>query len=392
MRTITDINIRNKKVLIRVDYNIPLINGKIIDDYRIKASFKTIQYCLSQNCSIVIMSHLGRPNNNEDKYSLFPVFKYLEEYFKDNFIHFSNNCISKESLEISKNMLPNEIHLLENLRYHKEELMNDVSFSKILSQHAEVYICDSFGTSHREHSSNSSILSFFDYKCIGFLMMNEFKYLRNSCLDSKNLTIIIGGAKLSTKLKMIDFFIDNCSNIIIGGAMAFTIFKSMGLNIGSSLVENNMLEECKKIINNFNKSKTNLLLPSDVVCKNKISNEIKVKNINSINNDDIGLDIGPESMLQYEECINSSDCIIWNGPMGMFEDLFFATGTQSLAQSIANVSKQAKTIIGGGDTVAAIKMTHSLNLFTHVSTGGGASLKLLSGEKLEFENSWEIYA
>jgi len=391
MNSITNINIKNKRILIRVDYNVPIDNGKIINDFRIKASFKTIEYCLSQNCSIILMSHLGRPKNKEKELSLFPVFNYLEKYFSNNYIHFSNDCINNNSIKTSKDMLSGEIHLLENLRYYKEEELNDVGFAEKLSKHADVYICDSFGTSHREHASNSSVLSFFDLKGIGFLMINEFKYLTKEKLDFKNLTLIIGGSKISTKLKMINFFIDNCSNIIIGGAMAFTLFKSMKINVGLSLIEDNMIEDSKRIIERFSKSKTNLLLPLDVVCKNNISDEITIKNVNSIKDDEIGLDIGPESMIKYTECINASDCIIWNGPMGMFEDLSFATGTQALTQSISEVSSHSKTIIGGGDTVAAIEMTHSLELFTHVSTGGGASLKLLSGEKLEFENSWEIY-
>ena len=389
MLSVANLNIKNKKVLIRVDYNVPINKGVIINDYRIKSSIETINYCLSQNCSVVLMSHLGRPIDNNDQYSLNPVLEYLEEYF-NTYIHFSDDCISNESIEISNNLLPREIHLLENLRYYKQEINNDVSFAKKLSKHADVYICDSFGTSHRKHASNSAILSFFKYKSIGFLMSKELKYLKNN-LSYKNLTIVIGGAKISSKLKMIKYFINNCRNIIIGGAMVFTILKSLNKKVGRSLVENDMLEESKEIFNKIKSSSTKLLLPDDIVCENDKSKKITLKNINDISDDEVGLDIGPETLIKYTHYIKNSDCIIWNGPMGKFEDLSFAVGTHTLSEVIANCGEHITTIIGGGDTVSAIEMTQSLDSFTHVSTGGGASLKLLSGEKLDFQNSWEEY-
>ncbi len=392
MINIKNLNIINKRVLIRVDYNIPIIKSKIINDFRLKSSFETINYCLSQNCSIVLMSHLGRPKQKDDKYSLQPIIEYLEDNF-NTYVHFSDDCISEKSIKTSKEMLPKEIHLLENLRFYKEELINDLGFAEKLSKHGEYYICDSFGTSHRMHASNSSILSFYKNKsAIGFLMLKEFKYLTQSNLNSNKLTVIIGGAKISTKLKMIDCYIGNCNNIIIGGAMAFTLLKASDVEVGLSLIEDDMIYESKRILERVKNSKTNLLLPVDIVCKNTVSNDISIEDVNNIGSNQIGLDIGPESTLIFSQYIEQSSYIVWNGPMGMFEELSFATGTQSIADTIANVGVDSKTIIGGGDTVSAIEMTQPLSRYTHVSTGGGASLKLLSGEKLDFHISWEKYA
>ena len=390
MNTITSIDIKNKKVLIRVDYNVPIVNSKILNDFRIKATFKTIDYCLSQDCSLILMSHLGRPSEDSNEFTLYPIVKYLEKKYS-SFIHFSDDCISKKSIEISNNLLPREIHVLENLRFYNQELDNDEDFAQKLSNHADIYICDSFGTSHREHASNSKILKFFKIKAIGFLMMQEFKYLDNTKLFNNTSSIIIGGAKISTKLKMIINYLDIASNILIGGAMAFTLLKAKGFNVGSSLFEDSMISESKKILDVFESSKTNLILPLDIVCKNKLTKKITVKRIEDIKNDDIGLDIGPETTFDFVNCINKSNIIIWNGPMGMFEDLNFATGTQTISKAIANIDKQFISIIGGGDTVSAIESTQNISSFTHVSTGGGASLKLLSGDILEFQKSWRLY-
>jgi 3-phosphoglycerate kinase len=391
MNKITDIDIKNKKVLIRVDFNVPIENSEIKNYFRINSSLETIKYCLSQNSSIILMSHLGRPNGNDKKLSLAPIVQYLEQKL-DTLIHFSDNCVSSKAIEFSKNMLPKEIHLLENLRFHKKECQNDKEFSRKLSKHADIYICDSFGISHRMHSSNSSILQFFDLKAIGFLMLKELKYL--SPTDSEGTTIVIGGAKISSKIKMIFNYLNKCDSILIGGAMAFTLLKSKGINIGKSLVEDTMLEDAKKILETAEILGVDIILPTDVVCSESIDGQnIEIKNIDSMKCDDIGLDIGPETTMIFSEYISNSKKIIWNGPMGLFENFNFATGSTSIANLIKEltINNELKSIIGGGDTVRAIELTENINSFTHVSTGGGASLKLLSGEKLDLTKSWSLY-
>jgi 3-phosphoglycerate kinase len=391
MNKITDINIKNKKVLIRVDFNVPIENSVIKNHFRINSSLKTINYCLSQNASIVLMSHLGRPKSIDEKFSLAPIVEYLEEKL-DTIVHFSEDSISSKAIEFSRNMLPKEIHLLENLRFYDEECQNDKEFARKLSSHGDIYICDSFGISHRMHSSNSSILEFFDLKAIGFLMSKELKYL--SSTDSEGTTIIIGGAKISSKIKILFNYLNKCDSILIGGAMAFTLLKSKGINIGASLVENSMIQDAKKLLETARILGVNIILPTDAVCSNSIDGQnIEIKNIELMKDDDIGLDIGPETTMIFSEYISNSKKVIWNGPLGLFENFNFATGSTSIANLIKEltINNDLNSIIGGGDTVRAIEMTENIDSFTHVSTGGGASLKLLSGEKLELTKSWSSY-
>ena len=393
MKNIKNINIKNKKVLIRVDYNVPIENGKIKNSFRLEASAPTIHYCLTQGASIILMSHLGRPENKDESLSLKPIIDYLEDKY-NVYVHFSDDCISDESINTSKKMLPKEIHLLENLRYYNQESSNDEVFSYKLSKHAEIYINDAFGTAHRSHASNSSILKFFKIKSFGLLMLKELEYLMNDDLINGSV-LIVGGAKISTKLKLIYNFIGKSSHVLIGGAMAFTFLKAKNVNIGNSLHEPDMIQEAKNILQFAEKSSTAILLPSDVVSSKSIeeANDINVNNFNEIQNDDIGLDIGPETTLQYDLIIGEATNIIWNGPLGMFENLNFATGTQAICDSIKrrSLSEDCVSIVGGGDTIRAAEHFTSINGFTHVSTGGGASLKLLSGETLEILKSWEKY-
>lgn len=388
MKKIIDINIKNKKVLIRVDFNIPIENGVIKNHFRIDSSLETIKYCLSQNASVVLMSHLGRPIGIDKKLSLEPLVAYLEEKL-GMLVHFSNDCISSESIKISKQMLPKEVHLLENLRFYEFECKNDKDFAYKLSKHADIYVCDSFGTSHRAHSSNSSILEFFDVKSIGFLMSKELKYLKST--NDEGTTVLIGGAKISSKMKMLLNYLNKCNAILIGGAMAFTLLKSKGLNIGKSLVEDRMIEDAKNFLETAKILEVDVILPTDVVCSDSIDGQkIEVKSVDSLHDDDIGLDIGPETTMIFSEYISNSKKIIWNGPMGLFENFNFATGSSAIATIIKELTLKNNliSIIGGGDTVRAIELTEEIESFTHVSTGGGASLKLLSGEKLDLTKSW----
>ena len=388
MKHLKDLNIKNKTLLIRFDFNVPLEDNKILNDFRIKSSFDTINYCLKNNASIVIVSHLGRPDGFNKNFSLKPIFEYLKKYF-NNKIYFSNDCISQNSLEISRKLKPLQIHLLENLRFYKEEVNNDESFAKKLSKHADIYVCDSFGTSHRSHASNSKILKFFNHKCIGLLIAKEFKYLEVN--KSKNNGMIIGGAKISTKIKMINYFLNNSDMIFIGGAMLFTFLKSKGYNVGRSKVEDDMLEEAENIYTKSILMNKKIILPIDVVCAKESINskDIYTKNINNISDKDIGLDIGPKTINLFKNKISKLKTVIWNGPLGYFENQNFANGTIKIGNFLEK--SEISTIIGGGDTVSALEKYGSISSFTHVSTGGGASLKLLSGEKLNLTKSWEMY-
>ena len=395
MRNINQIDIFNKRVLIRTDFNVPIIRGKIQSYFRLESTLETINYCINHNAKIIIMSHMGRPVANEKSLSLFPIIAFLKHKFKSSNIKFCNNCISESSFKITSNMLNKDIVLLENLRYYKEELDNDSKFAFLLSKHAEIYINDAFGTSHREHASNAAILKYYkENKGIGFLFNKELKYLSTiNFSNSKKLTIILGGAKISSKIGMLKYFLDKCNNILIGGAMAFTFIKACGHNIGNSLFEEKMLGEAKQILDDARKRNVNIILPKDLVCSTDFSeiNKIKIRSIDNIKFDEMGLDIGQKSIKKFNEIIKVSDIIIWNGPLGAFEMKSYAKGTEEVAKYITTFGNSKISIVGGGDTASAIIKLNLENKFTHVSTGGGASLELLSGRKLKFIQSWEMY-
>jgi len=334
-----------------------------------------------------LMSHLGRPNGkNDSNLTLEPIAWYLEDALGLN-VFFSNDCISEDSILLSSKLKPGEILLLENLRFYKEESSNDSGFSQNLSKHGDVYINDAFGTSHRSHSSNVGIAKYFKEKGFGFLINNEIKYLKESMDNPKTpLVFIMGGAKISTKIELINHLIDRANTILIGGAMAFTFLKSMDYEIGNSLFEEEYLSLSKDIMNKAKEKRVNLIFPSDIVCTKDIRNSdtIEVKGVDSLDSDDIGLDIGPETCINFEMFIKTANTVVWNGPMGFFENPYFSTGTQTIATSLQDLSenREAITIIGGGDTVTAIDHFNKNLKFTHVSTGGGSSLEMLSGKDL----------
>ena len=393
MKFIKDIDIKNKKVLIRCDFNVPIKENVILDDYRILKTIPTLSYCIDQGASMILMSHLGRPNkDNYKNLSLRAVAEYLSKYYKKD-VFFSEDCISKESIETSSKLSAGQIHVIENLRFHKEELENNDIFSKKLAMHGDVYINDAFGTSHRSHSSNASILKYFKIKGIGLLMKDEFRYL--SEFKKSKSCVIIGGAKISTKIKMIDHFINRTSNIIVGGAMAFTFIKSQGKEIGLSLVEEDMLKTAENILIKAKDNNCNIHLPVDIMSAKSFSNESECTNvhIDSISSDMMGLDIGEKTISSFKNIVFNSKVVIWNGPLGAFELSKFSNGTNSIAAYISKLTRGGllKSIVGGGDTASAINNAGLINGFSHVSTGGGASLKLLSGEELEIMKNWKIY-
>ena len=388
MKFIENIDLYNKKVLIRVDYNVPLENGEVKNDFRIKQSLETIKYCLDKNASVVLMSHLGRPDGNYDydNFSLEAISFHLEDLLNKE-IMFVDNCISEEAYNISSNMKSQEILLLENLRFHEGEIENCKEFSEMLSKHADIYINDAFGTAHRSHASNVGVLDFFSLSAYGFLIERELHYLKKQLENPDNpLLVIIGGAKISSKIHLIIHLLDKADTILIGGAMSFTFQKALGYETGKSLVEYDEINTAHAIIEQANKKGVNLQFPVDAVCARDIHDydSIEVKSVKSFKSNDIGLDIGPETCINFQMLIESAKTIIWNGPLGLFEIPYYSTGTQSKATSLQEhgIKNNAITIIGGGDTVSAI---HSLNTeinFSHISTGGGASLELLSGKKL----------
>ena len=395
IRRIDSLDISNKKILIRADFNVPINSGVILSDFRLRATFKTIDFCIKNNAKIILMSHLGRPKNRNPELSLFPVFKYLEDKFSLSKVFFSDDCISSESIKRSNSLNPGDIHLLENLRYHESELLDSDIFAKALSRHSDIYINDAFGTSHRMHASNSSILKYFKKnKAIGFLMDKELKYLSKINLN-KDLVILLGGAKVSTKLGMIKYFLNKAGHILIGGAMSFTFLKACGYNIGKSLVEEDMLSEAKAILNDSKKTNTKIVLPVDFICAEIFSNDAisKTRLFSEIRNDEFGLDIGMKTVSKFFNIIRQNSSVIWNGPMGAFEMDSFKLGTNILAEKIARLTKDKKniSIVGGGDTASAIINLGVDSSFSHVSTGGGASLQLLSGLKLKLFESWEKY-
>jgi len=391
MKSIKELNINNETILIRVDFNVPLKDSTITSSFRIDQSLDTIKFCLKNNANVVLMSHLGRPADIDESLSLYPVYQYLNNIFP-NKVFFSKDCVSDESIKKSNLLNGGQIHLLENLRYYSGELNNSSSFAEKLSKHAKIYVNDAFGTSHRKHASNSSILPFFKKKAIGFLMEKELNYLTKLKLENNNITLLLGGSKVSTKLSMIKFFLDKADNILVGGGMAFTFLKALGYNIGNSLYEDSMYEEAKNIIKYSKNSNTNIVFPKDFLCSNSLdSPDCKYRKVDEFNDLDMGFDIGDKTINHFSSIISNSNCLIWNGPLGVFEIKKYSKGTELLAKKIVSLTNDNSliSIIGGGDTASSVIDLNLESCFSHVSTGGGASLKLLSGKPLQLFESWE---
>ncbi len=394
IKTLNAFDIKGKNILLRVDFNVPMDGTSVSNNFRIKTALPTINSCIEGGASLTIMSHLGRPNGSPSKnFSLIPVGEELAKLLEMP-IKFSEDCISSDAIDTSTGLKPGEIHLLENLRFHSEEVENDKEFSKSLSRHGHIYINDAFGTAHRSHASNVGVTSFFKHFGIGSLMNKELNFLQRLMeKPSRDLTLIVGGAKVETKIKLIENFLHKADNIIIGGGMAFTFMKAMGKNIGGSLLEKSMLPVALNIINKARMKNINLILPIDVVCAKSIESQsidgcYKIENIPK---NVMGLDIGNETLKLFESVLSSSKTILWNGPMGVFERKQFSNGTEELGKVLSKIAlEDAKVIVGGGDTVAALELFGLNRRMTHVSTGGGASLELLSGNSLPAIKSLEI--
>jgi 3-phosphoglycerate kinase len=386
LKTINNFDLKNKRVLIRVDFNVPLANDQVTDDFRIRMALPTINHCLESGASVVLMSHLGRPNGQiVPNLSLIPIGEKLAELMELP-IKFSDDCISEDARDVSLGLRTGEIHLLENLRYYIEETDNDPQFGELLAKHGEIFINDAFGTAHRPHASNVGVSTYFLHKGIGFLFEKELQYLGTVIKNPKRpMTLVLGGAKIGTKLKLINKFIDEADTIIIGGGMAFTFLKAKGLDVGGSLVDESMLKTASEIIEKSRKVNKRLHFPLDVIAAKSVDdiNSIKEFKIDKIPKNMSGFDIGRLTIESYSKLLLSSKTIIWNGPMGVIEKPEFDNGTLQIAEILTQAEEKGSiVIVGGGDTAAAVKSYELIDKMSHVSTGGGASLELLSGNRL----------
>jgi len=388
MKNITGFSFTGKRVLIRVDFNVPLDeNFKITDDSRIVATLPTIKKVISDGGKAIIISHLGRPKKGfEERFSLKHIVNHLS-FLLDRNVAFSGDCIGENTANDVAKMQDKDVLLLENLRFYKEEKSGDRSFAKQLSELADVYINDAFGTAHRAHASTTIITQFFpNEKYFGLLFKKEITNLEFALRSTKGpFTAIIGGAKITGKIDVITALLDKVDNLIIGGGMAYTFAKSMGANIGNSLVEDEKIGLAKQLIELAKSKGVNLYLPSDSVNANKFDNnaETNTSEITNIPNGFMGLDIGQESIAKFSEIIEHSKTIIWNGPMGVFEMSNFEKGTREIANAICKVTeKGAYSLVGGGDSVAAIKQFGLAKKVSYISTGGGAMLAYLEGKTL----------
>jgi phosphoglycerate kinase len=375
-KTIRDIDVKGKRVLVRVDYNVPIKEGKVGDDTRIRAAMPTLHYLLDNGAALILCSHLGRPKGGPDpKYSLEPVADHLSTLMK-NPVLFAEDCIGPQAEKAAKALKPGEVLLLENTRFHPEEEKNDPGMAKQLASLADVYVNDAFGSAHRAHASTEGVAQFLP-AVAGFLLEKEIKYLGQAVADpEKPFVAILGGAKISDKIGVIKNLLTKADSILIGGGMANTFFKAEGYPVADSLVEDEALDTAKEILA---QAGTRLRLPVDVVIADKFEADAKYKTMPTgpIPNGWRILDIGPETVKHYAKIISEAKTVVWNGPMGVFEFPEFAKGTFAVAQAAAESG--AVTIIGGGESVAAVKQSGLADKITHISTGGGASLEMLEG-------------
>lgn len=380
--SVKDLELAGKKVFLRVDFNVPLDeNLNIADDTRIKAALPTIKYIIDSGGIPIIASHLGRPKGKVDaKLSLEPVAHRLEMLL-DREVSLAPDCIGDEVKKMVARLRPGDVLLLENLRFHIEETKNDEGFASELASLADLYVDDAFGAAHRAHASVAGTAYNFDSPAAGMLMEKELQYLDDALRDPKRpLLAIIGGAKVSTKIGVIQNLLKIVDNLVIGGGMCFTFYKAKGLNIGKSLCEDDFLEEAKAVLGN-----SKMYLPDDVLVAEEAEPGTPVQTVtaDAIPDDHIGVDIGAKSVVKIIDFIKDAKTIVWNGPMGIFEINAFAKGTEFVAKAVATATKAgAISIVGGGDTISALKKFNLLDAVSHASTGGGASLEYLEGKQL----------
>jgi phosphoglycerate kinase len=388
MKNIDSFNFKNRKVLVRVDFNVPL-NEKfdITDTTRIDAAIPTINKILSGGGSAILMSHLGRPKEGrEEKYSLRHTVSYLSKQLGKP-VRFADDCIGNTASELAAALKPGEVLMLENLRFYKQETKGDEEFTKKLASLGDVYMNDAFGTAHRAHASTAIIANYFpEDKMFGYIMENEVKSIdkvMNNAL--KPFTAILGGAKVSGKIEIINNLLNRVDNMIIGGGMMFTFISALGGEVGKSMVEDELLELALNTVDGAKELGVNLYLPTDAIIADKFDNSAKTRIVeaNEIPEDWMGLDIGPDAIRKFTSIIENSKTILWNGPMGVFEMENFSAGTKAIAEAIAGATqKGAFSLIGGGDSVAAINKYSLKDKVSYVSTGGGAMLEYIEGKEL----------
>jgi 3-phosphoglycerate kinase len=382
-RTVKDIDVSGKRVLVRVDFNVPLNDKKdITDDTRIVASLPTINYLIKQKAKIILCSHLGRPDGAPNpKYSLAPVAVRLQKLVKCN-VTFATDVIGESAKAAMDNLKEGDIVLLENLRFHKEEEANDQEFSKKLASYADVYVNDAFGTAHRAHASTAGVAAYIP-AVAGFLIEKELSFMGGALENpARPFIAILGGAKVSDKIGVIENLMNKVNSIILGGGMAYTFLKAKGFEVGTSLVDNDRITLAGDLLKKAAKKGVDMFLPVDTVIADKFDANAKIQVVpaDEITPGWMGLDIGPSTRMLFAEKIRKAKTVIWNGPMGVFEMEPFAEGTRAIAKAMAET--EALTIIGGGDSAAAVKIFGFENQIDHISTGGGASLEFLEGKVL----------
>ena len=387
MKTVNDINFKGKRALVRVDFNVPLDKSfQVTDDNRIRATIPTLKKILGDGGSCILMSHLGRPKEGpEEKYSLKHTIQTTEELLGKP-VQFAADCIGEEARTKAKNLKPGEVLLLENLRFYKQEEKGDLEFAKKLASLGDVYVNDAFGTAHRAHASTTIVAQYMDEKCAGLVMAAELSNARKVLETAESpFTAIMGGAKISDKILIIERLLDKVDHLIIGGGMAYTFFKALGGNVGKSLVEEDKLDLAKSLIQKAKQQGVEMHLPMDSVIADKFDAQAStdVANNNSIKDGWMGLDIGPQAQAVFTGVITQSKTILWNGPMGVFEMEKFSEGTKKIAHAVVEATRNGGfSLIGGGDSAAAVAKFGLSDEVSYVSTGGGALLEYFEGKEL----------
>jgi len=381
--SIEDMDIKGKKVIARVDFNVPLDeNGNVTDDKRIRGALPTIKYIIENGGKLILVSHLGRPKNGpEAKFSMKPAAERLSQLLGKEVI-LAADVIGEDAKAKAENLKEGEILMLENVRFHKEETKNDPEFAKELASMADVFCNDAFGTAHRAHASTAGLADYLP-SCCGFLIKKELDVMGKALENPERpFVAILGGAKVSDKISVIENLLDKVDTLIIGGGMAYTFFKAKGHSVGTSICEDDKVELAKSLLKKAEEKNVNMLLPVDTVVGKefKADTEYKVVPSNSIPDSWMGLDIGPETIEKFSEAIKGAKTVVWNGPMGVFEFENFAVGTKKIAEALAQSG--ATSIVGGGDSAAAVEQLGFADKITHISTGGGASLEFLEGKEL----------
>jgi phosphoglycerate kinase len=386
-KTVADLSasdLSGKRVLVRVDFNVPLDNGSITDDTRIRAALPTIQDLTSKGAKVILTSHFGRPKGVDESLRLTPVAARLSELLGKPVKKF-DDCIGDEVTQAVAAMENGDVAVLENVRFYAEEEKNDPEFAKQLASVADLYVNDAFGTAHRAHASTEGVTHHLP-SVAGYLIEKELKFLQGAIEEPKRpLAAIVGGSKVSSKIGVIEALLDKCDKLLLGGGMIFTFYKARGLNVGNSLVEEDKLELARELEAKAKQKGVAFLLPTDVIVADKFAPDAEAKtvSINEIPDGWMGLDIGPDSVKVFQDALGDCKTVIWNGPMGVFEFEKFAAGTKAIALTLADLTKTgAITIIGGGDSVAAVEQLNLGEQMSHISTGGGASLELLEGKVL----------